>query len=165
MLGCDDVGQERLPEGCLRILEIRLPKRAPLRNQWVFAGDAVHEYIEATTLAFHSLEEGLHLFLHRVINAKCDSGAAGRADYPGCLFNRFRTIVRGAVATHASSSAIDRRTSFSERPRDAAPGAACRASYDRHGSGESLSDWDTRATALQGSSRPVYHPNNSRDGS
>lgn len=80
----------------------------------------VHEYIQATTLAFHSLEEGLHLFLHCVIDAKCDGGAAGRADRFGCLFNRFRTIVRGAVGTHASSSAIDRRTSFSERPSDAA---------------------------------------------
>jgi hypothetical protein len=130
------VGQERLPEGCLRILEIRLPKRAPLCHQWVFAGDAVHEYIEATTLAFHSLEEGLHLCFHCVIDTKCDGGAARRADHLGCLFNRFRTIVRGAVGTHASSSAIDRRTSFSERPRDAAPGAACRASYDRYGPSE-----------------------------
>jgi hypothetical protein len=124
MLGCDDVGQERLPEGCLRILEIRLPKRAPLRHQRVFAGDAVHEYIEATTLAFHSLEKGLHLFLHCVIDAKCDGGAAGRADHFGCLFKSFRTIVRGAVGTHASSSAIDRRTGFSERPSDAAPRVA-----------------------------------------
>jgi hypothetical protein len=130
------VGQERLPEGCLRILEIRLPKRAPLCHQWVFAGDAVHEHIEATTLAFHSLEEGLHLFLHCVIDAKCDGGAAGRADHFGCLFNRFRTIVRGTVGTHASPSAIDGRTSFSERPSDAATCAACRAGNDSDGAGK-----------------------------
>jgi hypothetical protein len=58
----DEVGQERLPEGCLRILEICLPKRAPLCHQWVFADDAIHECIDATTLAFHSLKEGLRLF-------------------------------------------------------------------------------------------------------
>ena len=55
MLGGDDVGRERLPEGCLRILEIRLPKRAALCHLWVFAGDAVHEDIAATPLAAHSL--------------------------------------------------------------------------------------------------------------
>ena len=102
----------------------------------VFAGDAVHEYIEATTLAFHSLEEGLHLFLHCVIDAKSDGGAAGRADHFGCLINRFRTIVRRALGTHASSSAIDRRTSFSERPSDAATCAAGRAGNDRDGAGK-----------------------------
>src|ERR1700733_10389451 len=130
MLGCDDVGQERLPERCLRILEIRLPKEAPLCHQWVFAGDAVHEYIEAATLALHSLKEGLRLCLHCVIDAKCDGGAARRDDHLGCLFNRFRTIVRRAIATHASSSAIDRCTSFSERPSDAATCAACRTGDD-----------------------------------
>ena len=36
---------------------------------------------------------------HCVIDAKCDGGAAGRADHFGCLFNRFRTIVRGAVGS------------------------------------------------------------------
>jgi hypothetical protein len=108
----------------------------PLCHQWVFTGDAVHEYIEATTLAIHSLEEGLHLFLHRVIDANCDGGAASRADHLGCLFNRFRTIVRGAVGTHASSSAIDGRTSFSERPSDASASAACRAGDHSDGAGK-----------------------------
>jgi hypothetical protein len=51
---------------------------------------------------------------------KCHGGAAGRTDHFGCLFNSFRTIVRGRVGTYASSSAIDRLTSFSERPSDAA---------------------------------------------
>ena len=60
-----------------RILEIHIPEIAPLRHQLVFAGDAVHEYIEAATLAFHSLEEGLHLLLHCVIDAQCDGGASG----------------------------------------------------------------------------------------
>jgi hypothetical protein len=113
-----------------------VPKRAPLCHQWVFAGDAVHKYIEAATLAFHSLEEGLDLFFHCVIDAQCDGGAAGRADQFGCLINRFRTIVRGAVGTHASSRAIDRRTSFSERPSDAATCAACRAGNDSDGAGK-----------------------------
>jgi hypothetical protein len=100
------------------------------------SGDAVHEYIEAATRAFHSLEEGLYLFLHGVIDAKCDGGAAGRADHFGCLFNRFRTIVRGGIGTHASSSAIDHRTSFSERSSDAATCAACRAGNDSDGAGK-----------------------------
>jgi hypothetical protein len=122
-----------LPEDRLRFLEIRLPKSAPLRHQWVFPGDAVHEYIEAAALSVHSFKEGLHLFLHGVIHPKCDSGAASRADHSGCLFNRFRTIVGRAVATHASSRAIDRRTRFSERPSDAATCAACRAGDDSDG--------------------------------
>jgi hypothetical protein len=136
MLGCDDVGQERLPEGCLRILEIRLPKRAPLCHQWVFAGDAVHKYIQAAMPAFHSLEERLHLLLHCVIDAKCDGVPAGRADHFGCLFHRFRTVVRGAFGPHASSSAINRRAGFSQRPRDAATCAACRAGNDSDGAGK-----------------------------
>ena len=121
MLGCDDVGQERLPECCLRILQICLPKRTPLCHQWVFAGDAVHEYVESATLAVHSLEESLHLSLHSVIDSKRDGGAARRDDHLGCLFDRLRTIVRRAVTTQASSSAIDRRTSLPSPARYRAP--------------------------------------------
>jgi hypothetical protein len=82
------------------------------------------------------LEEGLHLFLHCVVDTKCDGGAADRVDHFGCLFNRFGTIVQGAVATHAASGAIDRRTSFSERPSDAATCATCSAGHDSDGAGK-----------------------------
>jgi hypothetical protein len=110
-------------------------KAKNVRRVMVISTD-VHLRRVALTLAFHSLEEGLHLSLHCVIDAKCDGGAAGRADHFGCLFNRFRTIVRGAVGTHASSSAIVRRTSFSERPSDATTCAACRAGNDSNGAGK-----------------------------
>jgi hypothetical protein len=45
--------------------------------------------MEATALAFHSLYERLHLSLLGVIDAKCDGGAADRADHFDCGFNRF----------------------------------------------------------------------------
>jgi hypothetical protein len=132
MLGGDDVGDKRLPEGRLSVLEIGLPKGAPLRHQWVFTGDAVHEYIEAAMLSIHASKDFLHFSLHGVIDANRDGGTTGGTDHPGGLVYGFRTIVRRAVTTHTSSSAINRSTRFPEGSRNASPSAARRASYDRY---------------------------------
>ena len=113
MLGCDDVGDERLTEGRLSILEIGFPKKAPLRHQWIFTGDAVDEYIEAATLANHACEELLHFAFHGMIHSKRNGGTAGGSDHLGGLVYGFRTIVRRAVTTHTSSCAINRSTRLS----------------------------------------------------
>jgi hypothetical protein len=66
-----------------------------------------------------------------VIYTKSDGGTARRGDHLGGLVNRFRAIVWGAAASHASSRAVDRRAGFSESPRDATTCAACRSgNYD-----------------------------------
>jgi hypothetical protein len=43
---------------------------------------------------YRVMHEGLHLRFYSVIHSKCDGGTAGRADHFGCLFDRFRPIVR-----------------------------------------------------------------------
>jgi hypothetical protein len=117
----------------------------------------------ATTFAFHSFKEARDVFLHGVIDAKCDGRTACRADHFGCLFHRFRTIVRGAVGTHASSSARDHRTSFSERPSNAATCAACSAGNHCDGAGKRFFyryRTSTRGRYMTDPSSPSRHPRN-----
>ena len=83
-------------------------------------------------LANHASEDLLHFSFHGVIDAKRDGGTTGGTDHLGGLVYGFRTIVRRAVTTHTSSSAINRSTRLSERSRNASPCAARRASYDRY---------------------------------
>src|SRR6266481_9221647 len=77
-------------------------------------------------------EDLLHFSFHGVIDAKRDGGTTGRTDHLGGLVYGFRSIVRRAVTTHTSSSAINRSTRLSERSRNASPCTARRASYDRY---------------------------------
>ena len=100
-------------------------------HQRVLAGDAVDEDVEAAALALDTRDEGLHLCFNRVIDAHGDGGAAAARDHVGGLFNRLGPPVRRRLAAHAAAGAEDHRTSFAERARDAAAGAARRAGYQR----------------------------------
>src|SRR5258708_18477327 len=84
-------------------------------------GDAVHEYIEAATLANHSSEDLLHFSFHGVIDAKRDGGTTGGTHHLVGLVYGFITIVRRAGSTSPSCTSLKPLTPLSQRSRTASP--------------------------------------------
>jgi hypothetical protein len=125
-----------LPEDRLPVFQARLPERSPLMEHRVLAGDAVREHVEAALLAVDAFEERPYVGFHCVVDTDRDRPAARREDDLDRFVDGFRPFVRGRVAAHAPSGAVDDRARLGQSACDAPPCAPRRTCDDRNLSGQ-----------------------------
>jgi len=78
------------------------------------------------------LEEGFHLGLDGMTDTNRDGAAAGRGNHLGRFFDRFRTVVIGAVPLRTASGNVNCGAGFTESSRDTTSGTTSRTCDDCH---------------------------------